>query len=166
MIAYIDAHRDRFGVEPICRVLVQIAPSTYYAAKRRPPSARAVRDEELKAEIAPGARRATIGVYGARKVWRPAQPGRDRRGSLHGGAADARAGPGGRAPGKARRTTTPDDAPPSARRPGRAATSGAAAPNRLWVADIERHEALSNRAVVKGHRRRLVAAGRLKLRAA
>ena len=39
-------------------------------------------------------------------------------------------------------------------------------PDRLWVADIERHEALSNRAVVKGHRRRLVAAGRLKLRAA
>ncbi len=31
MIAYIDANRDRFGVEPICRVL-PIAPSTYYAA--------------------------------------------------------------------------------------------------------------------------------------
>jgi hypothetical protein len=34
------------------------------------------------------------------------------------------------------------------------------------VADIERHEALLNRAVVKGHRLRLVAAGREKLRAA
>ena len=33
-------------------------------------------------------------------------------------------------------------------------------PNELWVTDIERHEALSNRAVVKGHRRRPVAAGR------
>ncbi len=42
----------------------------------------------------------------------------------------------------------------------------APAPNRLWVADIERHEALSNPAVVKGHRLRLVAAGREKLRAA
>jgi hypothetical protein len=39
-------------------------------------------------------------------------------------------------------------------------------PNQLWVADIERHEALSNLAVMKGHRRRLVAAGRQKLRAA
>jgi transposase InsO family protein len=41
-----------------------------------------------------------------------------------------------------------------------------AAPDRLWVADLERHEAFLNRAVMKGHRRRLVAAGRLKLRAA
>ncbi len=40
------------------------------------------------------------------------------------------------------------------------------AANRLWVMDVERHEALLNRAVVKGHRLRLVAAGRLKLRAA
>jgi putative transposase len=49
VIAFIDDHRARFGVEPICRVLTQhdvkIAPSTYYAAKSRPPSARAVRDE-------------------------------------------------------------------------------------------------------------------------
>ena len=37
VIAYIDAHRDEFGVEPICRVL-QVAPSTYYAARTRPPS--------------------------------------------------------------------------------------------------------------------------------
>jgi putative transposase len=40
------------------------------------------------------------------------------------------------------------------------------APDRLWVADFERHEALSDRAVMEGHRRRPVAAGRLKLRAA
>ena len=39
-------------------------------------------------------------------------------------------------------------------------------PDQLWVTDIERHEALPNPAVVKGHRLRLVAAGRLKLRAA
>jgi hypothetical protein len=42
----------------------------------------------------------------------------------------------------------------------------AARPNQLWVADLERHEALLDRVVVKGHRRRSVAAGRLKLRAA
>jgi hypothetical protein len=34
------------------------------------------------------------------------------------------------------------------------------ATNQLWVTDIERHEALPNRAVVKGHRDRSVAAGR------
>ena len=68
MTAYIDDHKDRYGVEPICELL-PIAPSTYYDAKRRPPSARAVRDEALKAEI----RRVHVenfGVYGAEKVWR------------------------------------------------------------------------------------------------
>lgn len=39
-------------------------------------------------------------------------------------------------------------------------------PNQVWSWDIERHEALLNRAVVKGHRPRLVAASRVKLRAA
>jgi putative transposase len=67
MIAYIDRHKEH-GVEPICRVL-PIAPSTYHAAKRRPPSARARRDEELKAEIT-RVHRDNFGVYGARKVWR------------------------------------------------------------------------------------------------
>ncbi|WP_264295149.1 hypothetical protein [Microbispora sitophila] len=32
MNAFIDAHRDRFGVDSICRVL-QAAPSTYYASR-------------------------------------------------------------------------------------------------------------------------------------
>ena len=46
IVAFIDAHRADFGVEPICTVLrsagVQVAPSTYYAAKTRQPlSARA-----------------------------------------------------------------------------------------------------------------------------
>jgi hypothetical protein len=40
------------------------------------------------------------------------------------------------------------------------------APDRLWVADIERHEALLNLAVVKGHRWRPAAAGGQKLRTA
>jgi putative transposase len=42
----------------------------------------------------------------------------------------------------------------------------ATAPNQVWSWDIERHEALLDRVVMKGHHRRLVAAGRLKLRAA
>jgi hypothetical protein len=73
MIAFIDAHRDVSGVEPICRVL-PIAPATYYehAARRRDPArlpVRARRDEVLRSEI----RRVWEGnfrVYGVRKVWR------------------------------------------------------------------------------------------------
>ena len=67
MIAYIDAHREYFGVEPICRVL-QFAPSTYWSATRRPASARSHRDAELKAEIA-RVHAENFGVYGAPKVW-------------------------------------------------------------------------------------------------
>ena len=68
MIPYIDRFRDRFGVEPICKHL-PIAPSTYYDARKRPPSARAVRDEKLKAEIE-RVHAENFGVYGARKVFR------------------------------------------------------------------------------------------------
>jgi putative transposase len=61
-----------FGVEPICRVLtghgMPIAPGTYYAAKSRPPSSRAVRDERLRVEIT-RVWRENFEVYGAEKVW-------------------------------------------------------------------------------------------------
>ncbi len=71
LVEYVDEHRDRFGVEPICTVLresgLQIAPSTYYAAKARPPSARAVRDAALVEDIRT-AHKANLGVYGARKI--------------------------------------------------------------------------------------------------
>jgi putative transposase len=63
MIAYIHAHKDRYGVEPIWRVL-PIAPSTCYAAHHRPSSARAVRDAKLKGEIA-RVHAEHFGVYGA-----------------------------------------------------------------------------------------------------
>ena len=44
MVGYIDEHRERFGVEPICAVL-PIAPSTYYAhwARTRDPARRGPR---------------------------------------------------------------------------------------------------------------------------
>ena len=71
LVEYTDEHGDRFGVEPICAVLrdvdVQIAPSTYYAATTRPSSARAVRDEQLKADII-AVHSENLGVYGARKI--------------------------------------------------------------------------------------------------
>ncbi len=46
IVEFIDQNRDELGVEPICSAL-QIAPSTYYAAKRRPPSRRSTRDAML-----------------------------------------------------------------------------------------------------------------------
>jgi len=72
MIAYIDEHRDRFGVEPICDVL-PIAPSTYYdhkATERDPDrrSDRAKRDERLNPEIQ-CVWDENFRVYGVRKVW-------------------------------------------------------------------------------------------------
>jgi putative transposase len=73
VIRFIDEHKDRrsgrlrWGIEPIAKVL-GIAPSTYHAAKRRAPSARAARDAELRPQI----RRVweeNLAVYGADKVW-------------------------------------------------------------------------------------------------
>jgi putative transposase len=133
MIAYIHAHKDRWGVEPICRVL-PIAPSTYYAATRRPASARAVRDAKLKVEIA-RVHAEQFGVYGARKVWR--QLGRE-------GTCVARCtverlmgelGLEGVRRGKVRRTTTPDA---TTARPADLVDRHFAAqrPNQLWVADL------------------------------
>ena len=76
-MAFIDARKDVFGVEPICRVLRQhdvakIAPSTYYACKSRGPSPRSLRDEELLIEIrrVHADRKLGRGLYGAVKVWR------------------------------------------------------------------------------------------------
>ena len=68
---YIDSRKDEFGVEPICQVLtasgIKIAPSTYYAAKTRPPSARSRRDVVLKAEI-DRLHKDNYQVLGARKM--------------------------------------------------------------------------------------------------
>ena len=73
MTAFIDDHRDIYGVEPICRVL-PIAPSTYHehAARNRDPDRRPAR-ERRDAELCQDIRRvfeANFGVYGVRKVWR------------------------------------------------------------------------------------------------
>jgi putative transposase len=138
MIAYIDAHREQFGVEPICRTLseagCQIAPSTYHAAKARRPSTRAVRDEQLKAEI----RRVhaeNFGVYGADKVWRQL----NREGFPVARCTVERLmgelGLEGARRGKPKRTTKP--APAAARPEDRVQRDFTApAPNRLWVADL------------------------------
>jgi putative transposase len=133
-VKLIAEHKARWGVEPICRVL-QVAPSSYYAAVGRPPSARRRRDEVLRVAI----RRVWEehrSVYGADKVW--AQLKRD-------GTPVARCtverlmrelGLRGVVRGKASvRTTVGDEA--NARPLDLVARRfRAPAPNRLWVADL------------------------------
>lgn len=72
MVAYIDVHREEFGVESICRTM-QIAPSTYYAAKQREvaPSARAVRDAVMM-QVLMVLWVTNRKVYGAHKLWKAA----------------------------------------------------------------------------------------------
>ena len=73
---FIAEHKDQFGVESMCQVLTEklkfpIRACTFYAAIKRAPSARAVRDALLTSEIQRlyHDRRKGRGVVGARKMW-------------------------------------------------------------------------------------------------
>jgi putative transposase len=133
VIAYIDKYRGEYGVEPICGVL-QFAPRTYYAAKARLPSARALRDEELKPEIA-RVHRENFRVYGVDKVWAQL----NREGTRVARCTVARLMRElrlrGVVRGKPKFTTIPDA---EADRPRDLVDRrfNAGAPNRLWVADL------------------------------
>jgi transposase InsO family protein len=133
MIAYIEANKDRFGVEPIC-VLLPIAPSTYHDAKRRPPSARRVRDEGLRTEIS-RVHAENFGIYGARKVWRQLHREGIRVARCTVERLMRELGLQGVRRGKTRRTTTPEEAAP---RPADLVERNfsASRPNELWVADL------------------------------
>ena len=133
MITYIDRHKDRYGVEPICRVL-PIAPSTYHAARRWPPSARRRRDTQLKIEL----RRVHaehFGVYGARKVWRQLHREGITAARCTVERLMAELHLEGVRRGKTHKTTTPDAA---AARPADLVERDFSAqrPNQLWVADL------------------------------
>jgi putative transposase len=73
VIRFIDEHKDqrsgnlRWGIEPIAKTL-GVAPSTYHAAKKRPLSARTLRDAELRPEIL-RVWEQNLSVYGADKIW-------------------------------------------------------------------------------------------------
>ncbi len=133
-MTFTAAHRARWGVEPICRVL-QFAPATYYAARTRPPSARTLRDDNLKVAI----RRVWmehLQVYGADKVW--AQLKREGIDVARCTVERLMRGLGlrGVVRGKTSvRTTCGDE---SGSRPADlvAREFRAALPNRLWVADL------------------------------
>jgi len=138
MTSFIDAHREEYGVEPICEV-VPIAPSTYYEHKRRERDPtrepeRTRRDAVLSEEIQ-RVWEENRKVYGARKVWR--QLGRE-------GITVARCtverlmrrmGLGGAVRGKRIRTTIPEEA---LARPADLVERDFTArrPNQLWVADL------------------------------
>ena len=138
-MAFIDAHRHvvvegkPLGVEPICRVL-QVAPSSYYAAKTCPLSARACRDAELIPRLI-ALWDSNYRVYGARKLWKAA----GRAGLVVGRDQVARlmrtAGIEGARRTKKTRTTCPD--PTAARHPDLVDRYfRAEAPNQLWVTDL------------------------------
>ena len=132
-VAFIDENRSEFGVEPICAVL-QLAPSTYYAAKKRVPSARSIRDGVM-IPILVALWVANRKVYGAHKLWKAAL----RAGHVIGRDQVARlmrqAGIEGVSRRRKVRTTRSD---PAASRPPDLVDRhfDAAAPNRLWVVDL------------------------------
>jgi len=133
MTGFIEAHRGRFGVEPICRVM-ECSPSTYWAARSRPPSERALRDELLRPEIV-RVHKENYGACGAHKLWKQL----NREGIKVARCTVRRLmralGLRGVRRGKKCRTTVPDEA---AVRPADLVCRrfAAARPDQLWVADF------------------------------
>ena len=135
MIRYIDTHRDRFGVEPICRVLDAtgrgfLTYRGYRAAKTRVRSARDLKDDLLIGEIQ-RIYAQNYSVYGVRKMWHALRRegwniGRDQTGRLM-----RKAGITGAVRGRKPRTTVPDHRPDLVEH-----NFKAPAPGVLWVADI------------------------------
>ena len=143
-MAFVDAHRERFGVEPICRVLsehgVKIAPNSYYGHRKRPPSARAVRDEVVLAEIVRVHSDPQIGrgLYGVRKV----HAALVRQGCVDGQPVSRRQVErlmrthGLQGARRGRRFVTTRSEPGAVRPPDLVKREfRACAPNRLWVVD-------------------------------
>jgi putative transposase len=145
VIAFIDDHRDRFGVAPICRVLtehgVPIASNSYYANKSRAPSARSVRDARVLGEIerVHGDPLIGRGLYGVRKV----HAALARQGGVDEQPVSRRqverlmrsAGIQGARRGRRFVTTRADKA--AVRAPDLVKRQfSASAPNRLWVVDF------------------------------
>ncbi len=133
MVAYIDSHRDRFGVEPICEVL-QFAPSTYYAAKKRQPSTRALRDAVLLPLILT-LWKANYEVYGVRKMWKALGRAGERVGRDQVARLMRQLGIQGARRGRKVRTTRPDgQADRHLDLVDRAFVADR--PNALWVTDL------------------------------
>jgi putative transposase len=133
IVEFIDENRDEFGVEPICAAL-QVAPSTYRSAKRRPLSARAMRDAVMMPVLL-ALWQANYSVYGARKLWIAARKaghdiGRDQVARLMRELGIA----GVKRSRRVRTTRRGDTAERSPDLVERDFT--ATAPNQLWVTDL------------------------------
>jgi putative transposase len=132
--AFIDEHRGRFGVEPICRVL-DVSASAYYQRATGERSARAIEDERLLGVIGE-VHAANYYAYGYRRTWKALlrageDVGRDRVKRL----MRAEGIQGAKRRGKPWRTTRPD---PTARRRLDLVQRDftASGPDELWVADL------------------------------
>ena len=134
MSAFIDEHRARFGVEPICRTL-DVSASAYHQRATGRRSARAVEDERLLARIQE-VHAANYYAYGYRRMWKALlrageDVGRDRVKRLmrtHGIQ-------GAKRRGKPWRTTIPD--PAATRSPDLVQRDfSAERPDALWLADF------------------------------
>jgi len=133
IVEFIDEHKESFGVEPICRDL-QIAPSSYYAHRARPPSPRSVTDAATTAVIK-DVHAANYGVYGVRKVHAELNRKGHRvaRCTVH--RLMRLAGLRGISRAKGPRTTIPGTGPDT--RPDLVDRKfTASGPDQLWVADI------------------------------
>ena len=151
------ANQASWPVRTICRVL-DLSASGYYAWVRREPSARERRDKQLRERIT-AIWRANREVYGRPRIHAELQAENERVGHKRVARLMKQAGIEGASRRRGPKTTTRG----AATRPAPDLVERnftAAGTDQLWVADIERHEALSNLAVVGGHRHRLVAAGR------
>ena len=133
MVSLIDAHREEFGVEPICAQL-PIAPSTYYNVKSRRPSARSRRDAAM-IPLLVALWTANYRVYGARKLWKAARRGGHDIGRDQVARLMRLAGIEGVRRRRRVRTTRPDT---GAQRPADLVERdfSATEPNRLWVTDL------------------------------
>lgn len=141
IVEFIDVHRSRWGVEPICTVLtteagIKIAPGTYYAHKSRPASARTLRDAQLKEEILRIHQDKKGRLYGIRKIH--AQLNREGVDVARCTVERLCAELGVKGVSRHRRHPKTTVAGPASNRPvdlvNRSFT--ATAPNQIWVADL------------------------------
>jgi len=132
--AFIDQHRERFGVEPICRT-VGVSASAYYQRRKGRRSARSLEDERLL-EVIRTTHKKNYEVYGYRRTWKALRRTGERvpRCQVQ-RLMRANGIQGAKRRGKPWRTTVPD--PDARRRPDLVNREFTAAhPNRLWVGDL------------------------------
>jgi putative transposase len=132
--AFIEAHRQRFGVEPICKTL-GVSASAYYERAKGNRSARAIEDERLLERIRE-IHKANYSAYGYRRTWIALRRAGEDVGRSRVQRLMRQAGlQGAKRRGKPWRTTKPD--PAAQRRPDLVQRDfSATAPNRLWVGDF------------------------------